>query len=476
MRNNWGLFAAPVQFVGINQGPSHMEIMYNDNPPDEGGGPCLVEVGSRCHGGEGTWLPIAEECIGYTMVSITADVYLNGPIFDTLSPTHFPLMKYGMDCDLVSHASGIIRALPGEELIKQLPSYRSVDWEVHVGGFCHLTIDCFTRPGCVQMANASEEDLNRDFARLNYLEDNGLVLDFSIMCASAPTTGSIVVVDPYGAGTDLAAFALKWGYKLILVFTTQGSGDDSCPEKGKTHSHKSQTLLSQHGSHFKPTLMVQHSGDTEAAALANTLSVLKKQSETSPVLAILAGANSAVALVSKLSFALHTRCLGVDRTINICDKDFIQNEISTKTDLTTIKQRVCFSESDVKLFFADSNGAPIVLKSCKNGGGELIMLCHDVDEAVYAFNTIHNDKSVNGVGNNGAIAQEYIEGNEYIIDGVSRDSVIKFTAMWENQKGSINGGDFVPYSMRLVAGPTSEKSFVISEYARKAVQALGKCH
>jgi len=26
--------------------------------------PCLVEVGTRCHGGEATWLPVAMECIG----------------------------------------------------------------------------------------------------------------------------------------------------------------------------------------------------------------------------------------------------------------------------------------------------------------------------------------------------------------------------------------------------------------------------
>ena len=31
-------------------------------------GPCLVEVGSRCHGGEGTWQSIADECLGYNQV------------------------------------------------------------------------------------------------------------------------------------------------------------------------------------------------------------------------------------------------------------------------------------------------------------------------------------------------------------------------------------------------------------------------
>ena len=49
--------------MGIVQGPSHMEVMYNETT-----GPCLVEVGSRCQGGEGTWLPTCVECVGYTQV------------------------------------------------------------------------------------------------------------------------------------------------------------------------------------------------------------------------------------------------------------------------------------------------------------------------------------------------------------------------------------------------------------------------
>ena len=53
--------------LGIKQGPSHMEVMWIGTPDD--GYPCLVEVGSRCHGGEGAWLTVAQECVGYTQVS-----------------------------------------------------------------------------------------------------------------------------------------------------------------------------------------------------------------------------------------------------------------------------------------------------------------------------------------------------------------------------------------------------------------------
>lgn len=49
--------------MGVVHGPGHMEVKYTTT------GPCLVEVGTRCHGGEGTWQAIAEECLGYNQVT-----------------------------------------------------------------------------------------------------------------------------------------------------------------------------------------------------------------------------------------------------------------------------------------------------------------------------------------------------------------------------------------------------------------------
>ena len=44
--------------LGYIQGPSHIEVLLTSV------GPRLQDAGWRCHGGLGTWLPIAQECIG----------------------------------------------------------------------------------------------------------------------------------------------------------------------------------------------------------------------------------------------------------------------------------------------------------------------------------------------------------------------------------------------------------------------------
>ncbi len=38
-------------------------------------GPCLVEVGARCHGGEASWTGIAAAAHGYTQLDLTVAAY-----------------------------------------------------------------------------------------------------------------------------------------------------------------------------------------------------------------------------------------------------------------------------------------------------------------------------------------------------------------------------------------------------------------
>ena len=203
--------------LDIKEGPSHMEVMVR---PDSEGRPdvCLVEVGSRCHGGEGTWLPVAMECIGYTHVTVTLDAYLSGKLFASLPKDSFIQKKAGREVDMVSRYGGIVRSLPGEEAIRKLSSFRSIHWEVKPGDYVSATIDCFTRPGCVQLVNDSEEQAESDLEAIHDLELLGLI-DYSVICPKPPAVGAVVVVDPFSSGANLAALVLQWGYKLILVFS-----------------------------------------------------------------------------------------------------------------------------------------------------------------------------------------------------------------------------------------------------------------
>ena len=93
-------------------------------------------------------------------------------------------------------------------------------------------------------------------------------------------------------------------------------------------------------------------------------------------------------------------------------------------------------------------------------------LCETLEEAVKAFGDIHNH--TNGLGdlNDGALVQEFLTGTEFVVDGVSRDGVYKITAVWEYDKRSINGANFVYFGMRLRETVTPEIRALI-EYAKE---------
>ena len=61
--------------LGVQNGPTHGVVKWTN------GSPCLVDVGARCHGGEGMWTPVANSLYGYNQVEVTAAAYLDTTLY-----------------------------------------------------------------------------------------------------------------------------------------------------------------------------------------------------------------------------------------------------------------------------------------------------------------------------------------------------------------------------------------------------------
>ena len=435
--------------LGIMQGPSHMEVMYCED------GPCLVEVGSRIQGGEGTWLPVAKECIGFTAVEITIDCYLDGKQWAQLDKDRYDLKKHGREVDMVNRYAGVVRSMPGEAKLKALPSYRSHCWEVKANDYAPLTIDCFTRPGCVQLVNEEETQADADFEAIHELEQMGLI-DYSIICPEPPVIGAVVIVDAFSSGANLAALTIEWGYKLVLVIS-------------ETDSPIASMIAS--GTNLAPTLVIQHDDKNvnQEQAITNTLNEIKKCGN--PIYAIIPGAETGVELADRLSCRFRTRTNGEVNTEARRNK-FRMQECIRAAGIRAIKQDLCRSEEEVSTFYQTLDNALCVVKPNESAGSDSVYKCGDKEQALKAFLSIHNHSNGLGQINDGALCQEYLSGKEYVIDGVSRDGVYKVVAIWEYDKRSVNGADFVYFGMELRGGDGAIESQLI-EYAAKVVAAVG---
>ena len=129
---------------------------------------------------------------------------------------------------------------------------------------------------------------------------------------------------------------------------------------------------------------------------------------------------------------------------------------------------------------------PIVLKPRRGQASVLVGLAHDEAQAqhmdaILRAPTCHAsiDTSETAAGDLNVVAQEYLDGDEFVVDTVSSAGEHKALAIWRYDKGEMNGAPFVYFCDELLPceGPREES---LVQYAFDALDALGwrwgPCH
>jgi biotin carboxylase len=154
--------------LDVKHGPSHGELIWLDSED----APCLVEVGCRPHGGEGTFIEMTEP-IGYNKVSVMLDIVEKPYKFKRL-PRRPERFKGGsMEVCLVSRQQGTLAAYPMLEQVKNLRSFKSLEVKVPVGGKLEKTINFVTTPGSVMLVHADGRVVEEDQAQIHRWEEEG---------------------------------------------------------------------------------------------------------------------------------------------------------------------------------------------------------------------------------------------------------------------------------------------------------------
>eukprot|EP00532_Pseudo-nitzschia_australis_P008561 CAMPEP_0168173946 /NCGR_PEP_ID=MMETSP0139_2-20121125/6204_1 /TAXON_ID=44445 /ORGANISM="Pseudo-nitzschia australis, Strain 10249 10 AB" /LENGTH=969 /DNA_ID=CAMNT_0008091989 /DNA_START=69 /DNA_END=2978 /DNA_ORIENTATION=+ len=152
----------------FKNGPSHAEVMMT---PD---GPCLVEMNCRAHGGDGNWRPLCRHLTGgYSQVEATVDAFLDKRQFALLpSKPPSPFKASGQEVILVSFCRGLVKATPGFDVIKEMPSFVYLETGVRPGSRVDYTIDLFTGIGSVILMHKDSAVLEEDIQRIRDMEKN----------------------------------------------------------------------------------------------------------------------------------------------------------------------------------------------------------------------------------------------------------------------------------------------------------------
>ena len=159
--------------LGVNNGPSHGEIILTED------GPCLVEMNCRAHGGDGIWVPLCRGLTGgYCQVDASVDAYFDKEKFLALPDKPVSPFKAAGQCvDLVCFKGGTVMATPGYDVIRLLPSFICMNSHIKKGTAVSPTIDMSTEAGNLVVMHKDPKVLARDIELIRMMESRNLLFD-----------------------------------------------------------------------------------------------------------------------------------------------------------------------------------------------------------------------------------------------------------------------------------------------------------
>lgn len=224
----------------------------------------------------------------------------------------------------------------------------------------------------------------------------------------------IAIVDPYTSGRFLVDELCQRGWPLVAV---------------RSSLEINEALLgSWNPAPFER--VVVHKGDLEETANA--------VKSGRPTKAVIAGSDPGVGLADALSERLGLRTNGSELSRCRTDK-FHMHERLRESGVRACAQRRCSSVQDACDFAASLGRWPLIAKPCASYGSCGVFRCEDSDALSEAVSLILDSKSIAGHANDEVLVQEFLEGQEYVVDCVSLEGRHLVSATWAYKKSNISG-------------------------------------
>eukprot|EP01031_Cornospumella_fuschlensis_P040026 gene40026-48765_t len=332
-----------------------------------------------------------------------------------------------------------------------MPSYRYHQIFFVPGKKAVKTQTCFSWGGCCVLVNKSADNLQQDYNRVEELEFTTLfqVEEIQQEVKSKPL---VAVVDPFSTGAVVAADLYKEGYRVVAVYSA------------KLEQLANLQSLVPAGL----TVVFEH-----VVGFEDDIDVMVTKLREFNLAALLAGTETGVELADMLSERLNLRTNGTALSEARRNK-YVMGETVRAAGIRAVKQLKASSWGEIESWLREWNPNPfkVIVKPMDSAGSDGVTLCHSFDEVHMAFDKLVG--AVNGLGlvNRAVLVQEYLEGDEYVIDTVSRDGVHKVVAIWIYDRRAANGAGFVLFGQKLLT-IDDEHCREMVEYQKKVITALG---
>ena len=245
----------------------------------------------------------------------------------------------------------------------------------------------------------------------------------------------LVIVDPISTGAVLSAHSVARGLNVIAVWS------ESVPPELLNFVSK--------GLSYSFIGAVQH----QAGEIQTTAKAVGQLIGHATLRGVIVGCETGVLLGDELSEMLKQRGNGTALSPLRRNK-WLQTEAVRKTGANACTQSLVTSMAEVNSVLQSWPPAytfKAVVKPCSGAGSDGVTICNSKQEVRDAFRMLEGTKNVLGLTTYEVLVQEYLVGDEYVVDTVSLDGEHKVVALWKYDKRIFNGSPVVYYGMRFLA-------------------------
>ncbi|MBR0369281.1 MAG: ATP-grasp domain-containing protein [Methanobrevibacter sp.] len=263
--------------------------------------------------------------------------------------------------------------------------------------------------------------------------------------------GNIVVIEAVSSGVNYIHDINEMGYNPVCV-ELYHEDEDEREQMRFLHD-------------FNYSLVCDNSPDIIMAdeSYEKTFEMIK---ELDPIL-IIPGSDLGIPWANKMSYELGLPANNPELLDKMMDKRCMQESIRN-SNLRYIRSKVITSFDEAKEFISETDSSKVVVKPAIGRASVGVCICMNDDDLRDAI-VLNEDISSQ---DDEMIIQEYVGGDEYVLDSVSCNGVNRIVAGYKYEKIQTDGG--APIYDYLITVDENDSSFKeIMEYHKKVILAIG---
>lgn len=265
---------------------------------------------------------------------------------------------------------------------------------------------------------------------------------------AAVRTGRVAIVDPFSTGEYLAAAFARHGVEAVAVVATVPPPERAVQLSGEQY-----------------VAIIPFEDDMEGVA---------RQLEQLRVGHVVAGSESAIAVADRLAARLGVPGNAPSSTATRRDK-FAMAAALAHARLPHARTMRAFSVGGARAVADEMRCRPLVVKPADSAASDRVTVAHSVEQVAELAADILGASNIFGRRNETVIVQQYLAGEQYAVNTVSRGGVHRLVEVWHDRRTDLGDGRMIYDRMDLLT-PEDPRVPILSGYVGACLDALGIVH